>query len=165
MIVLDTMVLIHLSKIGLLEAALELHGGGLIPVKVYDEAVVRGKKEGHADAPYIEELVRTHKIRVKKADAKTTEIVERIGMRGGEGECVALAKQTGFALATDDDAVRAKKERLQVKLRGTLSLVVELAEAGKIPKAKALEALSALRRIGWFSSAVIDKARLVVEHV
>ncbi len=165
MIVLDAMVLIHLSKTGLLDAAVKLHGGGVIPAKVYEEVVMRGKRDGYADSLHVEELIGKRKIRVKKAGPRVTKIVERIGLRGGEGECVALALQTGFALATDDDAVRSKKERLQVRLRGTISLIVELAEAKKISKAKALEALSALRRIGWFSSAVIDKARLVVEHV
>lgn len=165
MIVLDSVVLIHLSKTGLLEAAVEKYGGGVIPARVYAEVVVRGKSEGHAYALHVEEMIRARKIRVTKAETRVTKIVERLGLRGGEGECVALAMQTGFPLATDDDAVRSKKERLRVRLRGTISLVVELAEAKKIPKEKALEALSTLRRIGWFSSAVIDKARLVVEDV
>jgi predicted nucleic acid-binding protein len=165
MIVYDSMVLIHLAKLNLLEEAVAFYKKGLIPPAVNEEVVLAGKKAGYADALEVEREIKAGKIKIQSPNKALVLAMGKLGLRGGEGESAALARELGLLLATDDDSVRSRKTAIKIELVGTLAIIVKMANEGKIEKIRALNAFSALRKIGWFSSAVIDKARMVVENV
>ena len=165
MIVFDSMVLIHLAKTNLLRDAVLFYKKGLIPPAVYGETVAAGKAAGYADALEIEKEIKSGKILVKKPKKAQLLMFENLGLRGGEGESAALAREHGLLLATDDDAVKSRKIVLKIELVGTIAIIVKMANSGKIEKKRALASFLMLRKIGWFSSAVLDKARMVVENV
>ena len=60
-------------------------------------------------------------------------------------------------MASDDDNVRNRKEMLELRMIGTPSIIVALYKGKCINAEKAMESLNRLRKIGWFSSHIIDK--------
>ena len=83
---------------------------------------------------------------------------------GGEAEAVALYwQEQADLIVTDDDNVRNKKELLEVNLIGTLSILLFLYKKRIIASQKATESINKLRKIGWFSSEVLDRVLREVE--
>lgn len=158
-VVKDAMVLIHMAKITLLQASCSYFQSVLIPSLVYEEVVVRGRKEGFPDAVLIEELVEERNINVKEVEK--TELLTRahqFNIQEGEAEAVALYwQENADYLVTDDDNVRKKEEILELQLLSTPSLLLHLYGEHEISKAKFHRAIDTLRDIGWFSNVVLDE--------
>lgn len=153
------MVLIHLAKITLLQASCSYFKTVLIPPLVYEEAVVRGRKEGFPDAVLIEEMVEEGTIQVQEVEkpALLTR-AHQFNIQEGEAEAVALYwQENADYLVTDDDNVREKEGVLGLQLLSTPSLLLHLYKEQKVAKAKFHRALDTLREIGWFSNAVLDE--------
>lgn len=161
----DSSVLIHLAKTALLEAACSLFGSVLIPNRVYEETVSEGLKGGHADALIIDKAVKEKKIKVMRVTNRgLLKRVAQFNIQGGEAEAIALYwQERADLLASDDDNVRKKKVALGLNLIGTPSIILSLAKNKIVKKEKALEAVSKLREIGWFSSSVLDALLMEVE--
>lgn len=158
MIIKDSMVLIHLAKITLLEKSCDFFKNVIIPGKVYDE-ILSGMEKGYPDITIITDLIRAKKIAVKKVRNKSLiEKAREFNIQKGEGEAVALywEKKANY-LATDDDNVRKKSIMLNVKVIGTPAIILKLYSEKLIKKEKFEESLRELRKIGWFSNAVIDR--------
>ncbi|KXB06172.1 hypothetical protein AKJ53_01145 [candidate division MSBL1 archaeon SCGC-AAA382F02] len=159
LVVKDAMVLIHLSKMTLLRDSCELFDRAMVPARVYEEAVERGKRKDYEDAFLIEEVVKDDLIRIK--DVKNPGLIERankFNIQAGEAEAVALYWQEGGdLLATDDDNVRKKSVVLELDLIGTPTIILKLFKSGKVKEKKFHESLDTLRKIGWFSNAVLDR--------
>lgn len=158
LIVKDTMVLIHLAKVSLLEKSGALFGKVIIPPAVFEEAVVAGKEKKFEDALVIEQLVKDKKIVVKRV--RQEELITKanqFNIFGGEAQAVALYWEKKAAwLATDDDNVRSKKEILDLNIVGTPAIILRLYQEKKIESLKAHQAIARLRKIGWFNSEVLD---------
>jgi len=158
MIVKDSMVVIHLAKITLLKKSCEYFKNVIIPEGVYNEILI-GKEKGYPDVAIIAEFIKTRKIIVKQVKDKAA--VRNMGtfnLQGGEAEALALYwQEKADYLATDDDNVRKKNVLLEVKLIGTPAIILKLYKENLIGRDKFKEALIGLRKIGWFSTAIIDK--------
>lgn len=159
LVVKDSMVLIHLAKITLLETACAYFGKVEIPEKVYNETVVAGKEKGHEDAVLIESAIKTGAIGVKKVQKPgLVKKANDFNIYGGEAEALALYwQEKAGLLATDDDNVRAKKEALGLRLIGTPAIIMRLFNGKKIGPEKARQSVAKLRKIGWFSGEVMDR--------
>lgn len=164
-VIKDSMVLIHLAKITILENACDFFKNILIPEKVFEETVLKGKERSFDDAMLIESIIKKGKIRVMKIRKK--ELIKKINdfnVFGGEAEAVALYKQEkANYIATDDDSVRNKKEILEIRVIGTPSIILMLLNNKKIGTEKAIQSISKLRKIGWFSNEVMDKMLMEIE--
>ena len=158
LIVKDAMVMIHLAKITLLESSCKCFSNVLIPNKVYDE-IMAGKEFGHIDVNVIEEMIMQHKIKVKKVEnQKYLARAIQLNIQGGEAEAVALYwQEKADYLATDDDNVRRKNLLLNLRLLGTPVIILMLYKRKIIDREKFIDSLEELRKIGWFSNAIIDK--------
>jgi len=165
LVVKDSMVLIHLAKITLLETACTYFGSVEIPEKVFNETVIIGKEKGHEDAVLIESAIKSGAIKVRKV--KKPELVKKandFSIHGGEAEALALYwQEKADLLATDDDNVRRKKEFLDLKLIGTPAIILRLFNSKKIDSKKTKQSVTKLRKIGWFSSEVTDRILNEVE--
>ena len=161
MIVKDSMVVIHLAKITLLEASCERFKPVLIPEEVHRE-ILQGKKKGYEDVKIIEELITAGKLAVKSVrDRKLFKRAAEFNVQGGEGEALALYwQEKADYLASDDDSLRKKVVLLDLRLIGTPAIILKLYQERRIEKSKLQSSLQALRRIGWFSNAVIDRILL-----
>ncbi|MEM5802279.1 MAG: hypothetical protein QXQ18_02765 [Candidatus Aenigmatarchaeota archaeon] len=158
MIIKDSMVVIHLAKITLLEKSCEHFKNVVIPEMVYKE-ILLGKEKGYPEVKIVEELIKEKKITVKRV--KNKRVIEKIlefNIQRGEAEAVALYwEEKADYLATDDDNVRKKSVLLNINVIGTPAIILKLYRGKLIEKEKFEESLRELRKIGWFSDAVIDK--------
>ena len=158
-IVKDAMVVIHLAKITVLEKSCEHFKDVVIPKMVRDE-ILMGKE--YPEVKIIKELIKRKKIIVKQIKNKRlVKKAEEFNIQKGEGEAVALYwEEKAVYLATDDDNVRKKSLLLGVKVIGTPAIVLKLYKEKLVEKEKFDESLAELRKIGWFSNAVIDKVKM-----
>jgi predicted nucleic acid-binding protein len=164
LVVNDSMVLIHLAKITLLEKSCEHFKDVIIPRLVFEETVTRGKEKGHEDASLIQKIVEKGKIKVRKVKRKEwIAKANEFNIQWGEAEAVALYwQENADLLCCDDDNVRSKKELLNLKLIGTPAIILSLYKSKKIDSRKTREALVKLQKIGWFSNTVIDTVLMEV---
>lgn len=163
MIVKDAMVVIHLAKITLLEKSCESFKSVVIPEEVHRE-ILEGKEKGYEDVQVVEELLKVKKLSVKKV--RDEGLLKRAGefnLHRGEAEALALYwQEKADHLASDDDNLREKSILLDLKLIGTPAIILTLYKTGSIGKEKLMQSLQELRKIGWFSHAVIDKMLMEV---
>lgn len=152
------MVLIHLAKITLLEKSCEYFKHVAIPQEVYKE-ILLGKEKGYVDVKLIEELAKIKKIVIKQLrNKKLLKKAKEFNIQRGEAGAVALYwQEKADYLATDDDNVRKKSMLLNIRIIGTPAIILKLYNEKMIEKEKFMESLIELRKIGWFSNAVIDK--------
>lgn len=157
MIVKDSMVLIHLAKLTILETSCDYFRNVSIPKMVHQE--VTGSGELHPDTVVISNMINKGKIKVRSVkDKKLIEKANQFNIQKGEAECVALYWQENAKfLATDDDNVRKKSVILDIPIIGTPSIMLKLYKEKQIGREKFEESISELRKIGWFSNAVLDK--------
>jgi len=163
MIVKDSMILIHLAKLTLLESSCRYFKEVVIPRKVFDE-ILEGKERGFADAKIIEDIINMKKIQV--LEIKNKNLIERanqFNIQRGEAEALALYwQEEADYLATDDDNVRKKSFLLNIKIIGTPAIILKLYKERIISKDKTIDSLDRLRKIGWFSNIIIDKILMEV---
>jgi predicted nucleic acid-binding protein len=164
-IIKDSMVLIHLAKIGLLKKSCEYFGKVLIPDLVFNETQ-KGKDKGLEDALIVEELVADKSIIVVRIrDIAIIEKLRKYGIYRGEAEAVALYwQEKAGLLATDDDNVRKKKVLLDVQTIGSPIIILRLFLSNEIQKSKFEQSISELRKIGWFSNAILDTVLMEGEN-
>ena len=158
MIVKDTMVVIHLAKITLLEKSCALFKPVAIPEEVHRE-IIEGEKKGYEDVKVVQELVKAGKVSVKRVrDKELLKRAKEFNIQRGEAEAVALYwQEKAEYLASDDDNLRKRSLLLNLNLIGTPAIILKLYQERRIDRNKILESLRALRKIGWFSTAVIDR--------
>ena len=158
MIVQDAMVVIHLAKITLLGKSCEYFQRAAIPEAVYNE-VRLGKEQGYPDATVVEELVKRNTLVIKKVtDQALLKRAREFNLQRGEAEALALYwQENADYLASDDDSVRKKRVALAIQLIGTPAILTTLYHSRVIEKKKLQESLAELRKIEWFSNAVIDQ--------
>lgn len=161
----DSMILIHLAKMQILTDSCRYFGNVIIPKKVYEEAVVKGKDKQHPDALIIEKAILNNIINIKEVkDKKKVSDLKIFGLHLGEAEAVALyfQEQAQF-LATDDDACRRNRIILGINIIGSPAIVITLLRNGSITTRKALDCVSALETIGWFDVEVINEMKRQIE--
>jgi len=161
MIVKDSMVLLHLAKITLLENSCGYFKNVIIPEMIYDEILV-GKEKGYLNAKIVIDFIEKKKITVKQVRNETLiKKAEEFNIQKGEAEAVALYwQEKADYLATDEDNVRKKSVLLDIKVIGTPAIILKLYKENFIEKEKFNESLAELRKIGWFSDTVIDKVKM-----
>jgi len=157
MIIKDSMVLIHLAKISLLEKSCDYFKRIIIPKLVYKE-IIKGEEKGFPDVQIIAGLIKNKKITIKKVeDKKRIKRANQFNIQGGEAEVVALYwQEKANMIATDDDNVRKKKVLLNLKIIGTPSIILGLYKKKMINREKLTQSISELKKIGWFSNAILD---------
>lgn len=164
-IIKDAMVLIHLAKLSILEKSCVYFNKVLIPQAVHQE-ILEGKEKNLSDAPIILGLVQNKKIIIKQIkDNNLIKKANQFNIQRGEAEAVALYwQEKANIIATDDDNVRKKKILLGINIIGTPVIILKLFKEKIIDENKAEQCISELRKIGWFSSAVLDKILMEVKN-
>ncbi len=156
------MVLINLAKITILEKSCDYFKNVIISPEVFDETVGMGKKKGFEDALIIESIIKNKKIQIKEIkNKKQIKMINQFNIYHGEAESLILYKQekTDF-LISDDSNLRKKKEIINANIIGSLSVILKLKKENKITKDKFTESIEKMRKIGWFSNAILDKVRM-----
>jgi len=157
-VIKDAMVMIHLAKMTLLESSCKYFKDVMIPDLVYEE-VIAGKEKGFLEVSVIESLINSKMIRVKKVKNENyLKKANEFNIQRGEAESLSLYwQEKANYLAIDDDNVRRKSSLLNLRIIGTPVIILILYRKRLIDKDKFRSSLHELKRIGWFSNAVIDK--------
>lgn len=158
------MVLIHLAKITLLESSCDCFKKVIIPKGVYEE-IIKGEEKGFVDVQIIKDLIKRKKIKIIKIENKMLiNKANSFNIYKGEAEAIALYwQENADFLATDDDNVRKKKIILNINLIGTPVIILKLFKENLIDYDKFINSINKLRKIGWFSNAILDKLIMEVE--
>ena len=122
MIVSNSTVLIHLSKIDKLFLLKELFKVVLIPEEVKKEVVEQGKKHNHIDAIDVENAVNEGWIKVEKIQIEP--MLKDIGIDKGEAEAISLADKKKLSLLVDQDHARDAASLLGIKPKGTIFVLL-----------------------------------------
>ena len=160
MVIKDSMVLIHLAKISLLEESCNYFGQVFIPSLIKEE-VTRGD---YPNAIIIQKFIENGKIKVRRVHQ--TEFISKanqFNIQRGEAEALALYWELkADYLATDDDNVRKKRDLLQLNLIGTPVIILQLYKQKRISLAQFENSIKKCREIGWFANTIWDKIKLEV---
>ncbi len=144
--------LIHLASVGLLDFLFKLYDIILIPESVYDEVVIKGKDEGYADAILIEHAISDKKIEVKKVALDNPEPFSS-KLHQGELEAIKLALNSKIELTLiDDEEARIIARGLNLKVKGTLGVLIDLAKNRCLDLNGALHYLKKLNSLMYLSS-------------
>ncbi|MBS3138841.1 hypothetical protein J4207_03995 [Candidatus Woesearchaeota archaeon] len=161
LVVKDAMVLIHLSKMLLIEKSCKYFGAVIIPLLIEKEVTTGA----YPDVHFVVDLIKRGVLTVK--DVKNKNLIRKaneFNIQGGEAEAVALYwQEQADLLATDDDNVRKKKDILGLQIIGTPAILLQLFKEKVINKTETYDALNILKKTGWFSSIVFDKIRMEVD--
>jgi predicted nucleic acid-binding protein len=143
-----------ISKIGVLFEEIK------IPSSVYQEVVIRGTEKGYSDAQIAKQAVDEKRILVVEPVKENVEHVMKAvslyGVQLGAGEIDAISLGFDNVLIIDDENAREIANRLNIKTRGTLSLLLTMVKKEIITKRKALNALEHMIDNGfWVSPRII----------
>lgn len=122
-VVVDSTVLIYLSKINCLNLLNKLFDRVIIPRSVYEEAVIKGKKEGYDDSKYIDRLC-CNVIEIKDLNerlikrSKNIQNLESLGK--GESDGLVIAENMEIRFLSDDHAARKTAKSLGINIGGTI---------------------------------------------
>lgn len=165
MIIKDSMVLIHLAKLTVLEKSCAYFKEVIIPDLVFRE-VLKGIESGLEDAVLINNLIENKKIKIIKVENKNLiKKANSFNVQRGEAEALALYwGKNAKLLATDDDNLRKKRDLLNVVIIGTPAIIIKFYKEGIIDKDKTRQCIARLKEIGWFHAAVLDKMLMEVEN-
>ncbi|WP_435176881.1 DUF3368 domain-containing protein [Halorussus sp. AFM4] len=155
-VITDATVLIYLAKLDDLEYIDEFFSQAYVPEAVYEEVVIRGREEQYADALPIEEAADQF-LRVRKLPAETAtradDIQESSGPDRGECTAIALAEDEGARCLTDDHAARKTAESLGIEVGGTIYVVLEALDRGRLSFEGYVEKLDDLTDNGFRMNA------------
>jgi predicted nucleic acid-binding protein len=137
----------------------------IIPTKVYEETVIRGKKKGHPDALIIEQTINSNLIKIKEIENKDkVDNLRLFGLHLGEAEAVALYfQEKAQFLATDDDTCRKNRIILGINIIGSPAVVLMLFNKALITRKKAIDCVLTLETIGWFDTEVMHEMKRQIE--
>jgi rRNA-processing protein FCF1 len=142
LVVFDADALIKLNRIGILEQVAQSFQC-VIPQQVYEEAVVKGRERGYADAEEIDRIVS------KAISVGWSPVEVGAGLQSGAGEraALALANELGRqSIIISDDTPFLRQLKNQGVLNATpAALIVNMVERDVIPNRVAARLVEALR--------------------
>lgn len=148
-VVADSTVLIFLGKLRRLDWLRDAYELVLIPSKVHEEVVERGKELGATDAVLVEEAIDSGWMEIHEIEPR--EDVEKYDLETGETEVLSLA------LARDHDEVLVDEESVRdvarlhgLRPRGTLWFLFTAVHSGEVTFDEFLGLLETLLEVGFY---------------
>jgi len=132
-IIADASSLILLAKSGLLEPVLNMREV-IVADRVYEEAVVRGKAKGQADAFQLETYFQAKRLQKKSPSRAHQQAIQRLfNLRAGERDTLALAQELAVSEVLIDDKKGINACRaLGLRFATALDVLVALHKRGII---------------------------------
>ena len=151
--------LILLAKIGHLEYIFNLFETIFVPSEVYEEVVVRGKKDGFPDAMIIDQAIKNNLIIVKEVKKLFKAQELKKFLHEGEIKAISLAKElSNNTILLDDEEARIYARNIGLKVKGSIGLVIDNVFNNKITKKEGEESLRKLNKLMYLSGEVFDFA-------
>ncbi len=147
--------LIHLAKAGCLDLLNKLFEHVIISVVVYNETVEKGLKENYADAVIIKKAIEKGFIRVEDKITEKKDIISNSQLHRGEIETINLAiSLTTDVILLDDEEARIYAKGLNLKVKGTLGIIIDSFRKKILTRKKALRILDELNKTMYLSADV-----------
>jgi len=150
--------IIHLVKIGQLLLLKQLFGNIGIPETVKIEIVEKGKVQGKPDALIIEKEINKW-IKVLKDPKIKKEFSERSGIHSGEIAAIMLARELNLPVLIDDSSARNFANLMQVRVLGSIGILIKAVKSNILSISNALNALEKLSEVMWLNASIYQKAR------
>jgi predicted nucleic acid-binding protein len=141
MLILDSTAIVFAVKLDYLENIKRIWKDICLPESVKIEVVDKGLKAGYEDASLIDRLIKRGVIKVIKIEDKVTLLLNAFNIHIAEAHSILLALKYNGILITDDKHARSAAKALGVRVFGSISLIVKLAEEKCMEKSKAIEIL------------------------
>ena len=139
----------------------------LVPETVYEEAVVRGKRELYEDAFELERLLEDEGVPIVRSDPEPQEdrLLEGVTSLGaGERSTLRLYFAEGAdAILSDDRVFLNFLSRNSVPFGTPVNVVVGLAKSGRVSRKEGLEALEKMS--GFVRADVYERAKAELEEL
>lgn len=153
--------LIALGKLDRLELLAELYGEVQIPRRVYDEVVTRGMARCAPEASTVRLFWSRQGWPVMNVPSKVLgAYTPSVTLDPGETEVLALAQTLKDPLVLlDDEVARAEAHRLNLRIRGTLGILVQAYRADLLTSAQTGLLISeiAARQDIWISAKLCEQ--------
>lgn len=164
--VIDADGLIKLGKSGILGALIRNHEV-LVPEAVYEEAVVRGKRELYEDAFELEKILKDGKVSAISASSepRVDQLLDGVTTLGA-GERAALhlyVTESADTVLSDDRVFLNFLDRNLVSFVTPVNVIVGLVRARQFSYEEALEALEKLS--GYVRAEVYEEAKAELENL
>ena len=155
--VLDSSVIIALSKLKRLEHLTHLFGEIMIPSAVYEEVCIRGR--GLPGDKELREAVEKGVITIKNVRNRSLVVELCRELSVGEAEAIVLALEEGANfIILDDKLARKRAAELGLNVMGTLRVLRMLYDKGLMDKQALASEIRKLREDGfWVSDDVIKR--------
>lgn len=157
MIISNSSPLILLAKINKLNILEKLYKKISIPYEVYNEVVVRGKKENYSDAALIENHINEfiHIIYLNKEHKERAEKLKG-AVGSGESEAIALCIQEKAQLLLIDNSEPRKIAHINgIKCRSTLGILFEAFKKSVISLNDYESSIKELSKHAWISGDLV----------
>lgn len=146
-IISDATPLIHLAKINKLPYLRELYKEILIPKKIYEEIVIKGKRSQEKEVFIIEKLIEEKFIIVKEVSNK----LDLPHLHEGEREAISLCKEMKIdKILIDDNDGFETAEFLKIKPLRTTALILRMLNKNIINFKEYQEVLIQLSNSGYY---------------
>lgn len=153
--------LMALAKIGQIHLLHSLYDEMLIPSAVYEEGVVNGLARGEADAISIQMAIARRHLRVVEVDEQSlSQAVLALPVDRGERHAIELAiKENADCILLDDMMARNAAQKFNLKVKGTLGVLVEAFRKGALSASEVDTVFDALLKRDdiWIADALIRR--------
>ena len=157
-VVSDTSLLIHLSRVGRLELLRALYQQILIPPAVWRETVEEG--QGRAGEAEVREAAQAGWIEVRPVANTLLVQLLKEGLDDGEAEAIALALEAAADLVLlDETQAREKAALVGLRLTGTIGVLIRAKREGLVDTLRPL--LDQLRQKSFWISESLYRSALV----
>jgi predicted nucleic acid-binding protein len=163
-IIFDTMVISNFAKAGQLDLLQAMYPDNACCTGFVVAEVLRGFRQGHSD---LGELVRRLSDGWPRQEELTTPVERRlyasisVSLGDGESSCLALAAERRYVFACDDRLARSEAVRLEIKLTGTVGILIKAVRSGVVDLKKASAILKRMINDGGYSPVVRITAAMV----
>ncbi|MEK6984208.1 MAG: hypothetical protein AABX33_06560 [Nanoarchaeota archaeon] len=157
MIISNSSPLILLAKISKLNILEKLYKKISIPYEVYNEVIIKGKKENYSDAVLIEKHINEF-IFVKSLNSEYKKETEKLKDIIGSGECEAIAlcmQEKAKMLLMDNLEPRKIAQIKGIKCRSTPGILLEALENRIITFEEYELAIKELSKYAWLSGDIV----------
>ena len=155
--------LMALGKLGLVHLLHQLYGPVMIPVAVYDEVVTRGLELGLPDAYVIQLAIARRELVIVQMDtADMSQAIQALSIGEGEKQAIQLGMTEAADLVLLDDLLaREEAQRLELKIKGTLGIIVHAYHQGLITSREIEITFRAIleREDIWISESLVRRVR------
>ena len=159
-VISNTGPLIHLAKLEKLQLLKQLFGYIYITKKIYEEAVIIGKKKEYEDAKIIENYIEEGWIIVipHKPDQDLKYRGTLFGLDEGEIEAISLTRLSGGLLLSDEKKAREFATINGIAVMGTIRIIIYATKNSLISNQQATKLLRQLPDIMYISENIVEEA-------